>query len=267
MRNRKLLLIRLILVIMSISLVIAGCNTNGKGSEKKAEKSKAGNETTSRVEESKVKGETTPKVGDKFERREMDNNIPDSLDDIKDDAEDIVEDTTKEDWTEINEKLSSIERNWSLYETMAKEKKVSKGEIDKFIDDLNNLKKEVKDKKTYETKLAANRLAITSTDFMKLYERKFLVDIEKIELYGKQILFTAEHDDWEQSKVELKSAMKIWNEAQMEADKIDPNITKKVSDIMINISDAIDAKDNKKIKEIYEVLDDELDKLEDRFRI
>jgi CRISPR/Cas system CSM-associated protein Csm2 small subunit len=53
----------------------------------------------------------------------------------------------------------------------------------------------------------------------------------------------------------------------MEADKIDPNITKKVSDIMINISDAIDAKDNKKIKEIYEVLDDELDKLEDRFRI
>ncbi|MBW4827256.1 MAG: hypothetical protein KZY61_07720 [Clostridiaceae bacterium] len=257
MRKRRVPWIKFLTIVMCLSLFLVGCNTSKKAPKKV-------------TETPKVKNEVTPKVKDEAERREDEDedkdNIPDSLDDIEDDAGDIVEYISKDDWAKVDERLSAIEKNWSTYEPMAKEMKASQDDINKFRDDLNNLKKEVRDKKPHEATLAANKLAIASLDFMKLYEKKFLVDIEKMELYGKQMMFTAEHDDWNQCKVELKSSMEIWNKIKAEADKINSDTTKKVSDTMTKISGAIDAKDARKVKDLLETLDHELDILEDDFK-
>lgn len=255
MRNRKLLFMKLVTIIMFISLFLVGCSTSKKAPEK-------------RVGEEQNKKEIPPQTGENVEDRERidDNNIPETLDDIEDDAKDIAEDIAKEDWTKANERLSYIERNWSTYESMAKEAKASQDQINTFKDGLNDLKKQIRDKKPYEASLSANRLAIASMDFIKLYEKKDLVDLEKIELYGEQILLAAKHDDWKQAKLELKLAVEIWSGIKTEADRINSNNTKKVSDTMTKISGAIDVKDARKVKELYKVLDDELDILEDDFK-
>lgn len=202
----------------------------------------------------------------------MDNNtpkgdgvIPESLDEIEDEASDIADDISEGDWRKVESSLAEIERQWEKYEPMAKEAGALQSQIDNFNEDLRNLKKLVQDKKAYGASLAANKLAMSAMDFMGLHSESFSIIFEKLELYEKQILLTSKNDDWEQAKIEQEAARDTWNSIKPKAENINADRTKKVDDIMAAIPEAIELKDAKELRGLCDDLDDELDRLEDDF--
>lgn len=194
------------------------------------------------------------------------NAIPKSLERIERDSKDIVEDISKKDWGNAKEKLTSIEREWSSYHGTTRKENISTTHIDTFTKDLADLKKFVKEEKQYEASLAANKLSLDTLGFMELYKPKIPTYIGKLNYYVRQIMITAEHDDWGKAKAELKSAESTWTAAKGEVDKINSSHAKSISDTLARLSTAIKEKNIKTTKELSRKLLDEINTIESDFK-
>lgn len=126
--------------------------------------------------------------------------IPKSLEKIETNSEDIIDDIAKNDWAKANNKLSSLEKEWSNYQPEAKAARASQKQINNFSNDLKTLKRDVRTKKQYEAALSANKLTLDAIGFMELYRPKVPTTVGKLDYYGRQVKLTSEHGDWAQAK-------------------------------------------------------------------
>ncbi|MBU5439679.1 hypothetical protein KQI42_16815 [Tissierella sp. MSJ-40] len=245
MKGKRSILWKFIFVVIIMSLFTVGCSTNRKVPAK-----------------SKQSAENIPQNATHQNTIER---IPDSLDDIQDYAEDIIGDILEQDWADVNEKLSLIEKEWGIYKPIAEEKKVSKKEIDTFDKDLISLRSTIEDKKPYEASLAANKVYLNAVNFMDLYEAKVLTDLERMEYYGRQVVITAKYDDWERAKKESELTIDTWNKIKKQYEDINLNHARSLSDTLNQLLESTRIQDIKKVDTLYERMKDEIDLIESDF--
>ncbi|MGF7060864.1 hypothetical protein [Brassicibacter mesophilus] len=235
---------------MCFSLVIVGCSRSMK-------------EVPGEKHESQEQEER-----EEYEEREENTtgSVPKSLEAIESNSEDIIDDVAKKDWTKADERVSSLEKEWSVYEPIAKEKKASQKQINDFRDDLNNLKQLVETKKQYEASLAANRLTLDTISLMDLYKPKVPTAVGKLDYYGRQVMITAEHGDWSQAKKDSESAITTWDTIKKQVENISTAHAKSFSSTLNSMYEAVKKKDLKTTKEQSKKLLDEVDVLESDYK-
>ncbi|NMB43060.1 MAG: DUF4363 family protein [Clostridiales bacterium] len=241
--KRKGLLLSTV-AVLCVSLLTIGCSTNKKVEDQVEEKNK----------------EYVGPIKNSFET------VPESLEDVKDKAEDIIDDVSEQDWASANEELTKLERNWENYKVISKEVNLSKDQIDEFNTDLNNLKKFIQEKKQYESSLTANKLTLYATNLYELYNPEVPVAVYRLEYYARQVMLTSENNDWEQANVDTQSAMNNWNKLKPQVDKINPDHSRIISDTITRLSDAIKKQDSAISREYSVKLLDEVDDLDDDFK-
>jgi hypothetical protein len=191
--------------------------------------------------------------------------IPASLESIEKNAEDMIDDIAKKDWVKANDKILAIEKEWSTYKSLAKQANASQQQIETFTTDLHQAKQMVQAKKQYESALAANKLTLDAVGFMELYHPKVPTAVGKLDYYGRQVLLTAEHGDWQQASKDAKAAEEVWNTIKGKVEKINAAHAKTFSDTLMKMSDAVKKRNVALTKQLSQKLLDDVDTLEADF--
>lgn len=101
--------------------------------------------------------------------------------------------------------------------------------------------------------------------FMELYHPKVPTAVGKLDYYGRQVLLTAEHGDWQQASKAAKAAEEVWNTIKGKVEKINVAHAKTFSDTLMKMSVAVKKRNVALTKQLSKKLLDDVDTLEAEF--
>jgi hypothetical protein len=177
----------------------------------------------------------------------------------------MIDDLVAQDWTKANDKLSTLETNWATFQTEAINITFSQDQVTAFNDALNNLKKNIQDKKQYEALLSANNVTLNTVGFMELYNPKVPADVGRLDYYGRQVMLTVGNGDLDQANADSQAAEDTWNKIKTQAENINADHAKSFSDTLAGMKDAVSKKDINNSINYSKTLLDQVDILESDF--
>lgn len=144
-------------------------------------------------------------------------------------------------WDNSKKISDEIHSSWSEYELLAIEKGISKEEISKFEDVLDNLTVSIDKKNILDSLNRLNNLNLNMSPFFDKYKGNNEGYLMRMKYYIRQAYLDAIKNEWDKSTENLKEALDTMNtiRARIKLDKKDQDLMERLNLSIINMNTSI----------------------------
>lgn len=161
--------------------------------------------------------------------------VPEPLDTIEAQAEDIIDVVPAGQWDKVDADVATIVEAWGSYRPQALADGAEQALADRFDAALVDLGASADAKEPQETMQAANDLSAATVEFYGLYDTGRPVDIGRLDVIGRQIVLEADRQDVAAAGSQVDKAQAIWD-GGLEADVLDHDGKKVAEDTDANLA-------------------------------
>ncbi len=137
-------------------------------------------------------------------------NAPKQLEIIQINAEGIFVDSSKKDWNKVDSRMNLIKTNYNELKPLMQMATSSKDLIKNMGVAIDNLDKQIKAKKVYETRFDSNQLTKYIPDAYGHFKSSVNTDILRMSYHVREIELNADQAQWKSAKTNLDSIERIW---------------------------------------------------------
>ena len=138
--------------------------------------------------------------------------VPDPLDTIEAQAEDIIDIVPANEWAKVRADVNNVVEAWDEYRARALRDGASQKLVDRFDDALERLRTAADAEQATESMQRANDVSAATVELFGLYDTLFPVDIGRLDVIGRQIVFAADRQDLTDAERQVARAHKaIWD--------------------------------------------------------
>ena len=200
----------------------------------------------------------SPKVSTKVSQ-------PKQLETIESDSEDIIDDIDKKDWGKAQAKINEMKKNMTELKPILETASVSSTLINEIQTAITDLEKQVLTKKTYESKVQANKITKYVPDIADSFKTPLPTDLGRLDYLGREIILNVEVNDWTSAKTNLQKIRDIWSKLKTHVNSTYKDDINKYDESINKLGTYIDKHDAALTKKEANTFLDKTDVLENDF--
>jgi len=167
---------------------------------------------------------------------------------LKSNAEGIILEAEKPNWTKIKGNLNLIKTNYNEIKPLLATAMVPNSVASNLSIAIGNLEKQIGLKKAYETRLEANKITKYLPDIADMYKLTVPSDIDRLGYFGREIDLNIEKGDWKSAKANYDSAKNMWTILKSRLSTKYKNDAVKFTTELDNLGKAINDKNSGNVK-------------------
>ena len=187
---------------------------------------------------------------------------PKDLNLLEADSEDVIDQVPDGNWEKVNKDLAEMTDAWTAYRLLAVDAGATQGQVDELDAAFARLTDDIASRNGPGTEQGANDVSRIVVELFGLYEIPYPVQVGRLDVIGRQIIFDTRADDFDKATAQVEAARQAWDAMAEDIRSKSPEVADQMDAIMAALSNAATESNGEILIDQAQVLLEVVDEIE-----